>query len=1396
MAAYIPTPVYLSVRVIGNSVAKDLSKSVRSYRGQMNRDAQELGRAFTRGFNRGVDVNVFSRVSNGLRSMVPEAEAARKSFSSLVRTSYTLGTGLTLLVGGASSAISALGGLAGAAAGAASTAAVLGNGLVALGTGMLAVRLATSGVGQALSRLQQQQSRAATGATRTALQQVRDNQAREAALRRIEDAERSLARIVENNRERMAEANQAVMEAQNDLNAAIRAGREELQQLGFEAEDAAIAEQRAAIELEKARETLARVQDLPPNSRARREAELAFAEAELNYRKAKDANADLAAEQERLARTGVNGLDSVINARNRLADAEESRAKTAKDALEDEADALRNVAEARQDAANVQDRQDAADPGGAGATGAALKAWDEGLNEYQRKFALFLDGLRPKFQELELIASAAFLPRLQTAIETLMERAFPVVAVGIGLVAEAMGNAAIELANVITEGQNLDKLAAIFDSSATIIELFGVGLGNVYDILLSILTAAAPLAEQFFGFINDQMGQFAEHLNSDAGRTELIDFFGRASYTAQLFGDVLGNVFRGIGGVIDANIGPNTGASFLLEELVRVTNSWGTGEGLVQFFRDVSTNASQVFGALGDLLGILGRIGADQSIGEAFAAIREGAPFLENILQTAVDAAPSFGELVTTITEIVSALADTGAMQVFFDTLNGIFGVFRDFVSSPGVKGFLDFFGRIFAFFSAIGFVITPILFGLKVFTGIIMTVTGFIGALVSIQTAWTNITKLAAGAQKVLNMAMSANPIGIIVTAIAALVGVLIWFFTETDEGRKIWAEFTRFLGEAWENVTRWIGETLDNLGKFFSDTWNNIVGFVEGAFNFIVDLFLNWTIFGLIISNWDNIVAFFEDVWNNIMGFFDAAFKWIDTNIIQPFNTAWEEVGNFFRDVGLGMEIVWNAFKDALDRVWKWIDKNIFKPIRDAMAFVGFAFEVAGQMIEKAWNDMMNALDVVFQWIDQHIFEPIKTAVGFVQDAFENVAEGIAKAWEGIKKAAAAPINFVIDTVYNNGLRSFWNDIADNLNMKNLKLPRVPTIRFASGGVMPGYTPGRDVHRFYSPTGGILHLSGGEAIMRPEWTRAVGGPKAVERMNRAARGGRAYATGGVYGSGGGGVRRFASGGVLDFAGDILEGLAKIGQIIGDFFVDPQKAVKTHIIDAIIKPMTAGMGEGMFADLIGEVPVTIAGWIGESVKNLFGSSSDPNKPANALGWQAQWNIVKQVFPWATLNSSFRPGAITATGSKSYHGLGRAIDVTPSMAIFNYLASAFPNSRELIYSPAGSRQLQNGRRYNWGEPVRSMHFDHVHWAMAKGGTVYPTPDGTIVRVAEAGRPERVEPLDPNGLSERDKAMIELLAGENRGVTIYVTQLPNEDGEALAERISRIISRNMRRGATK
>jgi hypothetical protein len=86
--------------------------------------------------------------------------------------------------------------------------------------------------------------------------------------------------------------------------------------------------------------------------------------------------------------------------------------------------------------------------------------------------------------------------------------------------------------------------------------------------------------------------------------------------------------------------------------------------------------------------------------------------------------------------------------------------------------------------------------------------------------------------------------------------------------------------------------------------------------------------------------------------------------------------------------------------------------------------------------------------------------------------------------------------------------------------------------------------------------------------------------------------------------------------------------------------------------------------------------------------------------------------------------------------------------------------------------------------------------LAKGGIIQPTPGGTLARIGEAGRPERVEPLDPDGLSKRDKAMIQMLAGTQGGggATINVYPSQGMDENELAAIISRKIAWQMRGGA--
>lgn len=94
---------------------------------------------------------------------------------------------------------------------------------------------------------------------------------------------------------------------------------------------------------------------------------------------------------------------------------------------------------------------------------------------------------------------------------------------------------------------------------------------------------------------------------------------------------------------------------------------------------------------------------------------------------------------------------------------------------------------------------------------------------------------------------------------------------------------------------------------------------------------------------------------------------------------------------------------------------------------------------------------------------------------------------------------------------------------NPKNTHVRNNRVRGYAFGGVLPGYSPGVDNITAYSNIG-KFRFSGGESIMRPEFTRALG-PGWVHRMNRLA------AVGGVAA-----IRRemgqirgaFANGGVL----------------------------------------------------------------------------------------------------------------------------------------------------------------------------------------------------------------------------------------------------------------------------
>ncbi|WP_250238825.1 tape measure protein [Bifidobacterium longum] len=227
----------------------------------------------------------------------------------------------------------------------------------------------------------------------------------------------------------------------------------------------------------------------------------------------------------------------------------------------------------------------------------------------------------------------------------------------------------------------------------------------------------------------------------------------------------------------------------------------------------------------------------------------------------------------------------------------------------------------------------------------IIQTVVGFVKAFSVAETA-------ATAAQWLLNAAMSANPIMILVVAIAALVAGIVWFCTQTETGRQLWADFTGFLQATWQNITDFFQATWQNITQWFSNAaaniqngWNALTAFIGSIPGRIQAFFASigqWFVNKFnearngITGAFDNAVSFVSSIPGRITGFFGSISSWfadkfseVRNGIANGFDSAvsfvasipWRilsalgNLGGLLWDAGAS---IMQGFLDGLKSVW----------------------------------------------------------------------------------------------------------------------------------------------------------------------------------------------------------------------------------------------------------------------------------------------------------------------------------------------------------------------------------------------------------------------------------------------------------------------------------------------
>lgn len=648
--------------------------------------------------------------------------------------------------------------------------------------------------------------------------------------------------------------------------------------------------------------------------------------------------------------------------------------------------------------------------------------------------------------------------------------------------------------------------------------------------------------------------------------------------------------------------------------------------------------------------------------------------------------------------------------------------------------------------------------------------------------------------------------------------------------------------------SVWQWLSGTfvpgIQSLGKllFEGDYDGNLFGLSEDSFlvDFLLDLrdivimvadtlvqiwegviAPTFTTIGAHISSiWHGVVKpVFDLVWTYVSTILAPVLLWLWENVVSPvFSAIALVVGTCIGIVVTVLKGVWWFISNVLAPTVSWLYNTIFLPVFSSIqtvvsvviSAVSISLQVfiavlgkVGSWISNLWTQYVSP---VFTWIgdkistvigivQKTILPPFETAIDKLGKAFTVFKSVVSQAMESIRSAAAQPINFVINTVYNNGIKKAFDSIAESVGIST-RMPYVqPIAGYANGGVLPGYTPGRDVHVFTSPTGGVLHLSGGEGIIRPDSLRALGGKAWLDRVN-ASRG-RGLASVGDLGS----VQRFAEGGiwggVKSFASSAWNAAVSAADFIGDVLSDPAGAI-VNLVQAPAQALLASMSSSMWAKIAKNVPSML--WDG--ITSLFVSK------ANEVGGggQALVNAARQAIgvPYVWGGSSIPPG-LDCSGLVywSHRQLSKDIARLTAAGYQNQAVSVPWNKKrpgDLLFwgNPAWHVAINagNGQMVEAPRPGANVLETSI-WGSPSVGRLYDQggflPPGVTHVVNKTGRPEAVLTADQWSAIKQIAATrpaqgrtnVRLVVSDNKAFDGYIEDLAGGVVEREATEISRV-----------
>lgn len=399
--------------------------------------------------------------------------------------------------------------------------------------------------------------------------------------------------------------------------------------------------------------------------------------------------------------------------------------------------------------------------------------------------------------------------------------------------------------------------------------------------------------------------------------------------------------------------------------------------------------------------------------------------------------------------------------------------------------------------------------------------------------------------------------------------------------------------------------------------------------------------------------------------------------------------------------------TFRKIIDAVWKGIQNAI-----------SFAWnKVIKPVLQALWNFIVNTLAPKFMWFHNNIVMPVFRKIGqfigsvikivkghfdfmgklitqTVPNAFRTGVAAIGKFWDKVKEIAKKPISFVVNTVYNKGIRGVWNWVASKVGLGQL-----PAIQgFAKGGILPGFS---------RKDNQIIAARSGEGILVPEAVKELGSDFIHHANAKGGLSAIANLLGFAGDPGALNIPGYENGGIVGFVTSFL-GKAK------DFFVKGFMKAVRGALNPIVQTMKNTIGGTPIGGLIGAA-------VNKVVDGIFGRFDNYE---TELGGGGGMKAVHAARSQIGVPYSWGGGG---PGGPSY-GIGRGAG-TRGFDCSGLMEYAWFKATGKSIGGTTFEQIRRMKRISRPRPgaVGQPHINHTYMANEKGGLIEAPYTGARVR---------------------------------------------------------------------